>query len=65
MVTRAHLLSQPQACSPIKSPKAVAVSGFYPTVSCTRYSPATGETTVSMEGFTLRAGSPAEAAKAP
>jgi hypothetical protein len=65
MVTRSHLLSKPQTCAPIKSPHAVAVSGYYPTVSCIRYSPATEETTVSMEGFTLRAGSPAEAAKVP
>jgi len=66
MVARAYLLSKPQAaCTPIKSPSAVAVSGFYPTVSCIRYSPTTGETTVSMEGFTLRAASPAEAAKTP
>ena len=65
MVTRSHLLSKPQACAPIKSPRAVAVSGFYPTVSCIRYSPTTGETTVSMEGFTRREASPAEAAKVP
>ena len=65
MVTRAHLLSKPQACAPIKSPKAVAVSGFYPTVSCLRYSPTTGETTVSMERFTFRTASPAEVAKTP
>jgi hypothetical protein len=65
MVTRAHLLSKPQACTPIKSPKAVAVSGFYPTVSCLRYNATAGETTVSMEEFTLRNASPAEVAKTP
>jgi hypothetical protein len=65
MVTRAFLLSKPQSCSPIKSPKAVATGGFYPTVSCLRHSATTGETTVSMETFVLRAASPPEAAKAP
>ena len=54
MVTRAHLLSKPNTCTPIKSPKAVGVSGFYPTVSCVRHSPASGEHTVSMEGFVFR-----------
>ena len=65
MVTRTHLLSKPQACSPIKSPKAVAVSGFYPTVSCLRHDGRTGEITVSMESFVYRAAAPPETAKAP
>ena len=65
MVTRALLLDKPQSCFPIKSPKAVATSGFYPTVSCLRHHSATGETTVSMETFTFRAASPPETAKAP
>jgi hypothetical protein len=54
MVTRAHLLSTPNTCTPIKSPKAVATRGFYPTVSCIRHDTATDEYTVSMEGFVLR-----------
>ena len=58
MVTRAHLLSKPNACTPIKSPKAVEVTGFYPTVSCIRDNPASGEYTVSMERFVLRNASP-------
>ncbi len=65
MVTRAHLRSQPQTCSPIKSPKAVAASGFYPTVSCLRHDAKTGEVTVSMESFVYRAAAPPETAKAP
>jgi hypothetical protein len=65
MVTRAFLLSKPQSCVPIKSPKAVAVSGFYPTVSCLRHSATTGETAVSMEAFILRAASPPQTAKSP
>jgi hypothetical protein len=59
MVTRAHLLSKPNACAPIKSPKAVDTRGFYPTLSCIRHDAATGDYTVSMEGFVLReAGAP-------
>lgn len=65
MVSRAHLLTKPQGCAPIKSPPAVAAGGFYPTVSCLRHDPATGETTVSMEVFVLRAASRPEPIKAP
>jgi len=54
MVTRAHLLRKPNACTPIKSPKAVAAAGFYPAVSCIRNNAASGEYTVSMEGFAFR-----------
>lgn len=55
MVTRAHLLSKPNICIPIKSPKAVEVAGYYPTVSCIRNT--SGEYTVSMEGFEFRTAS--------
>ena len=65
MVSRATLLNKPRSCVPIKSPKAVAASGFYPTVSCLRHDAATGETTVSLETFVLRTASPPEAAKLP
>jgi hypothetical protein len=58
MVTRAHLLSKPNVCTAIKSPKAVASRGFYPTVSCIRHDAATGDYTVSMEGFVLREAGP-------
>jgi len=57
MVTREYLSGKPNGCTPIKSPKAVAVAGFYPTLSCMRSSP-TGEITVSMEGFVFRDASP-------
>jgi hypothetical protein len=60
MVTRAHILSKPNACTPIKLAMAVEVTGYYPTVSCIRTSAATGEYTVSMEGFALRNASPPE-----
>ena len=54
MVTRAFLLGKPSTCFPIKSPPAVGVRGFYPTVSCLRHDARTGEYTVSMEKFVLR-----------
>jgi hypothetical protein len=54
MVTRAFLLSDPDTCDPIKSPAAVAQSGFYPTVSCVRHDPSTGERTGSLKQFVLR-----------
>jgi hypothetical protein len=54
MVTRAFLMSTPSMCSPIKSPPAVARSGFYPTRSCLRHDVRTGECTVSMETFVFR-----------
>jgi hypothetical protein len=57
MVAHRTLLARPQSCSPIKQPKAVAASGFYPTASCLRHDAGTGETTVSLEGFVFRAGS--------
>jgi hypothetical protein len=64
MVSHAFLIGKPNACNPIKSPKGVATSGFYPTVSCIRHSAATGETTVSMEAFAFRAASPPDAPRA-
>jgi hypothetical protein len=54
MVTRGHILSKPNACTPIKQPRAVDIAGFYPTVSCIRNNSASGEHTVSMEGFVFR-----------
>jgi hypothetical protein len=54
MLTREYLLSRPDTCVPIKSPAAVAVTGYYPTRTCTRYLPRSNEYMVSMEGFVLR-----------
>jgi len=62
MLTRAFMLSQPNTCNPIKSPPAVARSGYYPTESCIRYDAGTGEYTVSMEGFEFREASTAQIA---
>jgi hypothetical protein len=60
MVTRALLLSKPNACTPIKQPKAFATRGFYPTLSCVRHDAASGDYTVSLEDFVLREASPPE-----
>lgn len=60
MVTRAYMLGNPQGCEPIKSPRAVAESGFYPTVSCVRRDAKSGEVTVSMERFVHRSASAPE-----
>lgn len=65
MLTMAYLLSQPDSCNPIKSPPAVGLSGYYPTQSCIRYDSATGEYTVSMEGFEFRQASQPGAATSP
>ncbi len=54
MLTRDYMLSKPDACYPIKSPPAVARTGYYPTESCVRHDAVTGEHTVSMEGFEFR-----------
>jgi len=59
MVARAYLATRPDSCLPIKMPKAVAVTGLYPTEYCVRHNAATGEVSVSMEKFTRReAGAP-------
>jgi len=62
MVTRAHMLTKPNTCAKIKLPKAVDTRGYYPTLSCIRHDPASGEHTVSMEGFVLREASRTTAA---
>ena len=54
MVALSYLLSRPDACAEIKSPPAVAVSGFYPTQRCVRYEVDTNAYVVSMEGFVYR-----------
>lgn len=61
MVSLEYLRGQPDACSPIKSPPAVAVAGYYPTQSCIRYDAERNEHSVSMEGFEYREASAPEA----
>ena len=58
MVDRGYMLSKPDACFPIPSPAAVALTGYYPTRSCVRYAPGKDEFTVSIEDFVLRKASP-------
>jgi hypothetical protein len=60
MVTRDYMLTKPNACLPIKMPRAVAVAGFYLTEYCVRHNAAMGEYSVSMEKFTRREASPPE-----
>ena len=54
MVSRAHLLSKPGACTAIKAARAIAAGGFYPTASCIRHDARTGQYSVSMERFVHR-----------
>ncbi len=60
MVARAYMLTKPDGCLPIKSPRAVAVTGYYPTQYCVRHNATTGEYSVSMEKFTRREASAPE-----
>jgi hypothetical protein len=60
MVTLAYLISHPDACFAIKMPKAVALTGYYPTRTCIRYGKEKDEYTVSMEDFIMREASPPE-----
>ena len=62
MVTLSYLMSKPNGCQPIKAPKAVAVSGLYPTEYCVRHNATTGEYSVSMEKFSHRDASAPDAA---
>ena len=58
MLTREYLLSQPDNCSSIKQPAAVAIAGYYPTQSCVHYDANRKEHTVSIEQFEHREASP-------
>jgi hypothetical protein len=54
MIALSYLESKPNACAEIKSPPAVAITGYYPTQTCVRYDAATNAYAVSLEGFTMR-----------
>ncbi|MCZ7563778.1 MAG: DUF5602 domain-containing protein [Burkholderiales bacterium] len=54
MITRDYLLGKPNACMPIKQPKAWAQPGYYPTRYCIRYSEKHSNYTVSLEGLVHR-----------
>ena len=58
MVTLDYLKSQPEKCFAIKLTPAVAVTGYYPTNSCIRYSKGKQEYTVSLEDFQMRQATP-------
>jgi hypothetical protein len=54
MVSLPYLLSRPDICMAIKSPPAVAVSGYYPTQRCVRYDAGADAYVVALEGFVQR-----------
>jgi hypothetical protein len=60
MMTLDYLRSRPDGCTPIKTPAAYEVAGFYPTQYCVRHQAATDDYTVSMEGFVRREASAAQ-----
>ncbi len=65
MVTLDYLNTRPNVCYDIKTPPAVAVTGYYPTQSCFRVDATTGEISVSIEGFEPREASAPAPAQTP
>lgn len=57
MISHAYLKSLPDACTPIKAPRAWPTSGYYPTSYCVRYDPATATYRITLEGLVQRAAS--------
>ncbi len=54
MVSRAFLLSRPDACAPVKAPRAWAQAGYYPTRYCVRHDAASMTYRITLEGLTQR-----------
>ena len=54
MVSHAYLSSRPDECTPIRTPKAVASAGYYPTSYCVRYDAASATYRVTLEGLVHR-----------
>lgn len=54
MVSHAYLSSRPQECTPLRTSKAVATAGWYPTRYCVRHDPAEGTHRVTLEGLVYR-----------
>jgi len=54
MVTRDYLLEQPKKCSPIKTPQAFQVAGYYPTEYCIKYNAANEMFRVYLRDFKYR-----------
>jgi len=54
MVTRAYLLTHPDAQQPIKQPRKYPGSGYFPTHYGVKYDSATGDYLISLDGLTPR-----------
>lgn len=54
MVSHAYLSSRPDECTPLRTPRAYAVAGYYPTGYCVRYDDETASYRVTLEGLTYR-----------
>jgi hypothetical protein len=53
MVSRAYLDTRPDACSPVKAPRAWAATGYYPSRYCVRYDAVARSWRVTLEGLEL------------
>ena len=54
MVSHAYLMSRPQECTPLRTPRSVARAGWYPTRYCVRHDPGEGTHRVTLEGLLYR-----------
>jgi len=54
MVSHAYLSSRPQECTPLRTPRAVATAGWYPTRYCVRHDEAEGSHRITLEGLVYR-----------
>jgi hypothetical protein len=54
MVSHAFLSSRPQRCTLIRTPKAYAIAGYYPTSYCVRHDAASATYRVTLEGLVNR-----------
>jgi hypothetical protein len=54
MVSHAFLSSRPELCTPLRTPKAYAAAGYYPTSYCVRYDAASRTYQVTLEGLVRR-----------
>ena len=54
MVSHAFLMSRPQQCTPLRTPEAYAVEGYYPTSYCVRHDAGSGTYRVTLEGLVHR-----------
>jgi hypothetical protein len=54
MVSHAFLASRPQQCTPLRTPKAYAATGYYPTSYCVTYDATAATYRVTLEGLVYR-----------